>query len=458
MTVLIATDSFKDALPALEVCRAIERGVHLGLPSARTIVFPLGDGGEGTAAVLTHHARGRTVRMQVKDPLFRPIEASYGLSADGRTAFVEMASASGLQLLRPDERNPLRTTTFGTGEMILDAIDKGARHLILCIGGSATHDCGAGMAEALGFNFLDTGGQPVSPTGENLHRIAQIDSGGLRFDPGSLAVEVLCDVANPLYGPLGAAHVYAPQKGADEKAVSILEEGARHFAILLSEHTGKDMAHLPGAGAAGGLGMGALAFLSASLVPGAEAVLRLSHFKDALARADFLVTGEGRLDSQTFHGKLISSLSSLARERGIPVFALCGAMLLGPAETEAMGLTAAFSILNRPCALGEAIAGTAPDLESAAFALSRVIGNAQPASTQAAIPAAGKAHLFSLTKREQEVLKLIAAGSSNKQIARDLFISSQTVGVHRKNIMRKLGTNNVVALLKKGYDLGIIPI
>lgn len=457
MNILIATDSFKDALPALEVCRAIERGVHLALPAARTVVFPLGDGGEGTAEVLTHHARGTMIGVKVKDPLFRTIEARYGLSADGRTAYIEMASASGLQLLQPEERNPLRTSTFGTGEMILDAVERGARHLILCIGGSSTHDCGAGMAEALGYNFLDAGGQPVSPVGENLHRIAHIDPNGLRVELRKLTIQVLCDVVNPMCGVSGAAHVYAPQKGADGIAVELLEQGARHFAILLSECLGKEVADVPGAGAAGGLGGGALAFLDASLAPGAKSVIELTHFNHALFQADCLITGEGRIDAQTSQGKLISCLAPLANANSIPIIALCGAMQLSPAEIEKMGLTSACSIINKPCSLQEALDDTAQNLEAAAFSLMRTLGKTRRQKVSSV--AKGRVALtFPITERELEVLELIAEGRSNKKIAQALFISSQTVAVHRKNIMRKLGVHNVAVLLKKANDLGIISI
>ncbi|MBX2927921.1 MAG: glycerate kinase [Saprospiraceae bacterium] len=450
--ILIATDSFKDALTAQEACLAIERGVRTALPNAHTVVFPLGDGGEGTAEILTRHARGRMVETQVKDPLFRDISARYGLSEDGRTAFIEMAQASGLQRLSPSERNPLFTTTYGTGELILDALRCGARHLILCIGGSATHDCGAGMAEALGYTFVDAGGQPVSPTGENLSRIAHMDASALRFDPAEATVEVLCDVVNPLIGPKGAAHIFAPQKGADEQAVLLLEAGARHLAVLMEEELGQKVADLPGAGAAGGLGAGALVFLGARLLPGAETVLHLSGFAEALQQADLVITGEGRLDRQTVEGKLLSGISQLARAAGIPVIALCGAVDTTSRELQQMGITAAFSILSRPASLQEAISNTAFDLEQTAFS----VAAARFAMPEGAHPQIKPTTALPLTKREEEIMLLIAKGNSNNQIAGKLFISSQTVSVHRKNIMRKIGVSNVALLIKKCYDAGLL--
>jgi glycerate 2-kinase len=450
--ILIATDSFKDALPALEVCLAIERGVRTALPAAHTVVFPLGDGGEGTADILTRHTGGRMVEAQVKDPLFRSINARYGLSGDGHTAFIEMAEASGLQLLTLSERNPLFTTTYGTGELILDALQRGARHLILCIGGSATHDCGAGMAEALGYTFLDAGGQPVSTTGENLTRIAHIDASALRFDPAEITVEVLCDVVNPLIGSNGAAHVFAAQKGADEQAVRQLEEGARHLAVLMEEELGKKTSDIPGAGAAGGLGAGALAFLNARLLPGAETVLHLSGFAAALQQADLVITGEGRLDNQTIQGKLLSAITHLTQAADIPVIALCGAVEATPKELQALGITAAFSILPRPMSLEKAIPNTALDLEYAAFSVAAT----HFAVSRDAYPKTKSSEFLPLTKREEEVVLLIAKGKSNHQIGDILFISNQTVSVHRKNIMRKLGVSNVVLLIKKCYEAGLL--
>ncbi len=460
-TFLIATDSFKDALPALEVCRAIARGIQLASPAARVVLFPLGDGGEGTAEVLAHHTGGSMVSVEVKDPLFRSVQAVYGLSADGRTAFIEMAAASGLERLKPSERDALQTTSYGTGELILDAIQRGARHLILCIGGSATHDCGAGMAEALGYTFLDAGGQPVSPVGGNLARIAQIDPAGLRFHPAEVTVEVLCDVSNPLCGPHGAAYTFARQKGAGDRAVMQLEAGTRHFAILLQEQFGKDVMNLPGAGAAGGMGAGAVSFLNARLVPGIEAVLELTRFREALAQSDYLITGEGRLDGQTLHGKLISGITTLAKEYRIPVFALCGSLQLGPGDVEALGLVAACSIQSQPATLAEAIADTARNLEYAAFSVARVLSvpplsSAPMPETRTTLDSQPKRESSPLTRREREVLRLLAHGKSNREIAHELFISHQTVAVHRKNIMRKFAASNIVALLKSAQEAGIL--
>ncbi|MCB0550098.1 MAG: glycerate kinase [Phaeodactylibacter sp.] len=373
MKILIAADSFKDALPALEVCQAMARGLRRALPQSETILFPMADGGEGTAEILTYHSRGQWVEKEVNDPFFRPVTAGYGLSGDGRTAFIEMAAASGLPLLKPEERSALRTTTFGTGELLLDAIQRGATKILLGIGGSATNDAGMGMAAALGYRFFDEKGERLPATGENLAKASTIDNSHLLADLEGVEVEVLCDVDNPLFGEKGAAYVYAPQKGADADDVALLDKGLRHFALLLENKFGEDFAAVPGAGAAGGLGAGAMAFLGGRLRPGIEAVMDFTRFEDQLQDVQLILTGEGKVDRQTLHGKLIFGITRRARVAGIPVVALCGAMLASPEEIEAIGLKAAFSIQNRPVSLEEALKETAQGLERTAFHVGRLI-------------------------------------------------------------------------------------
>ncbi len=446
LCVLIACDAFKDALSAREVCLAIERGVTTASPDIHTTVLPLGDGGEGTAEILAAHSGGSMVAVKAHDPLFRVIEADYGLSADGKTAFIEVAAASGLQRLAPQERDPLRTSTYGTGELILDAVRKGAQRIVLCLGGSATHDCGAGMAEALGVVFLDRAGQPISPTGGNLDTIVSIDASGLSFDPLKIAVEIWTDVRNPLFGQEGAAHVFARQKGADERTIAKLEAATRHFALLLQEYFQVDVQHIPGAGAAGGMGAGCLAFLHGHIKPGTEAVLEAVQFREALRQADVVITGEGRLDAQTSYGKLIHGVARQAKAAGVPLFALCGDLRLHTTDLETVGLTAAFSIQPGPGTLADALKHTAQNLEYAACSLMRTL-LAGPKAREGFLPF--NPDTDHLTRRELEVLRLIALGLTNVKIAQKLFISPQTVGVHRKNIMRKFGASNVVDLLQK---------
>ncbi|MDX1940747.1 MAG: glycerate kinase [Saprospiraceae bacterium] len=379
MKILIATDSFKDALPAIEVCKAIECGIKLANPNIETILFPLGDGGEGTSEILTFHSKGKWIKLKVHDPLFRLIEAGYGISADGSTAFIEMAQAAGLQLLKFEDRNPLKTSTYGVGEMILDAIKHGARNIVLCIGGSATNDAGIGMAGALGYEFINHSALSIDQlTGENLSKINEIHHPPIPLShyhpitpsPNSpITTTVLCDVDNPLFGPSGAAHIYARQKGADDAAITELDTGLQHFAKILEQHFGRDFAQIPGAGAAGGLGAGAMAFLNAELKPGIETVLELTEFDQYTNEIDLIITGEGKIDSQTLHGKLISGI--VKKSNKIPVIALCGTLLATPQEIEQIGLKAAFSILNRPMDLETALAETARLLEQSAFQLVR---------------------------------------------------------------------------------------
>ncbi len=372
MKILIAADSFKDALPALDVCQSIARGIKRALPESEAILFPMADGGEGTAGILTFHSGGQWIEKEVNDPLFRPVTAGYGLSGDGKTAFIEMAEASGLPLLKQEERSALKTTTFGTGELIMDALERGATKIFLGIGGSATNDAGMGMAIALGYRFFDEDGERLPATGENLAKVTSIDKSHLKFNPEGVEVEVFCDVDNPLFGEKGAAHVYAPQKGADADAVEALDEGLRHFARLLEEKFGQDFAHVPGSGAAGGLGAGAMAFLGGRLRPGIEAVMDYTGFEDQLNEVQLVITGEGKVDSQTLHGKLIYGITRRAKAAGVPVIALCGALLATPEDIEAIGLKAAFSIQSRPLSLEEALKETAEGLERTAFMVGRM--------------------------------------------------------------------------------------
>ncbi|MCK6695423.1 MAG: glycerate kinase [Thermoanaerobaculia bacterium] len=370
MHVLVAADSFKDALSADRVCQALANGIRRAKPDAQVTEFPLSDGGEGAFDVLAHHLALQTVVAETFDPLFRPIRASYGLGAGGRTAFVEMAGASGLQLLRPEERNPLHTTTFGTGMLLADAQRRGATRLILAIGGSATTDGGTGMAAALGWQFTDTQGRELPPTGESLGRIARILAPAKALQLQQ--VEVICDVTNPLFGPDGAAAVYAPQKGANPSAVAELEAGLQHLAQLAEQQLHRPgLAHIPGAGAAGGLGFGAMAFLNATLHRGIDLILDLTHFDEILARADLVVTGEGKLDGQTLHGKLIQGICQRAARRGVPVIAFCGHVEASPEQIQAIGLQQAVGINDIELPLPELLARTGEHLERAAEKMMR---------------------------------------------------------------------------------------
>jgi glycerate 2-kinase len=335
---------------------------------------------------LNFHLGLKTIDIEVHDPLFRKIKATYNLSQDGATAFIEMAQAAGLQLLKPHERNPLHTTTFGVGEMIEDAVKKGAKRIVLGIGGSATNDAGVGVAAALGWQFLDDKNQQLAPIGENLMNIKTIRprfhkdflvGGGKWFLFKSLydnvTFEVMCDVTNPLHGYNGAAYTYARQKGANDESIKILDNGLMNISDLFQKnfHTQEELYNIAGAGAAGGLGFGALAFLNATIKRGIDVMMDLTQFDKQVAWADVIITGEGKLDNQTAHGKLIAGI--ISRAQGKPVIALCGAVDATPQYLRDLGLNAAFSIGQKPSTLQEALGLTAENLEKTAFQVGRLI-------------------------------------------------------------------------------------
>lgn len=363
MNILVACDSFKDALSADAVCRAIARGLKRAHPEALVREMPLSDGGEGLLEVLAQALHLHWIEKQVADPLGRPIMARYGLSADGTKAFVEMAQASGLELLTLEERDPRKTSTFGTGQLLADARSRGARHALLAIGGSATNDAGTGAAAALGWGFLDQAGQLVPPNGGHLKDIARLVPAAAPFD----TIDVLCDVTNPLFGPQGAAWVYGRQKGGSDAVLAELDDGLKHIAAIVKSQLGRDVAPMPGAGAAGGLGFGAVAFLGAQLRRGIEVVLDLVGFDEAARTADLIITGEGHLDGQSAQGKLIQGLCG--RAATTPVIALCGKLSASPEQIRMIGLKAAYCINNPERSLAEMLANTAANLEKTAAGL-----------------------------------------------------------------------------------------
>jgi glycerate kinase len=364
MNILVACDSFKDALPAEAVCRAIAAGLKKSHPGAIVTQMPLSDGGEGLLNVLGQALGLTWIEMQIADPLGRPVTGRYGLSADGATAVVEMAQASGLQLLTQDERDPRLTSTFGTGQLLAYAQARGARHALLAIGGSATNDAGVGAAAALGWGFLDSGDKPVPPDGGHLKDIVRLVPAPAPFTK----MEVLCDVTNPLFGPKGAAWIYGRQKGGSDEVLAELDKGLAHIADVVKAQLGRDVADSLGAGAAGGLGYGAVAFLGAELRRGIEIVLDITGFDAAARAADLIITGEGHLDGQSAQGKLIQGLCG--RAQGTPVIALCGKLSATPEQVATIGLKAAYSINTEERPLAEMLANTAANLEKTAAALS----------------------------------------------------------------------------------------
>lgn len=346
MTILIAPDKFKGSLSAKEVCRAIAGGLSGLKPPAIIQSVPLADGGEGTCDLLTEWANGTFVEVTVPGPLFSPVSARYGISKDGDTAFIEMAVASGLTLLKSEQRNPLLTTTLGTGELIRDAIKRNVKKIILGLGGSATIDAGTGMAAALGYGFSDATGDPLAPTGENLIHIRAISTEKVPAALNDIEFIALCDVTNPLFGPDGAAYVYGPQKGAGPQALELLDAGLRNFRRMAHNQLKKNSVDFPGAGAAGGLGAGAKVFLGAKVARGVTYIMETAHLEEKIQQADLVITGEGKIDSQTFCGKVVSEVAAMAIKAGKPVVAVCGRCELPKEELQSHGIRNVIALVD----------------------------------------------------------------------------------------------------------------
>jgi len=355
MKIIIAPDSFKGSLTSSQVCAAIKRGIEKADESIDIITIPMADGGEGTVDALMNSLGGSKIQVWVKDPLFRKIKVQYGILDDGITAVIEMASASGLALLSREERNPMNTTTYGTGELINDALDRGCRKFIIGIGGSATNDGGIGMAAALGARFYDSEGNEIELTGSGLTKLDSIDLRELDPRVKESSFRVFCDVENPLYGPSGAAYVYGRQKGADDEMIEKLDNGLRRLSEIIEKDLGKSVASIPGAGAAGGLGAGLMAFLDAKLEKGIDFLMQTIGFEERIKDADLIITGEGRMDEQTKYGKTVFGIIKAAKKQEIPVVGICGSIGDGVEELYAEGLSSVFSIVNRPMSLSESI-------------------------------------------------------------------------------------------------------
>lgn len=389
MKIVIAPDSYKESLSAAEVALAIEAGFREVFPAACFHRLPVADGGEGTVDAMVAALGGRRVAARVTGPLGEPVEAFYGLACDGATAIIEMAAASGLALVPPASRNPLLTTSFGTGELIRAALDAGARHLIIGIGGSATNDAGAGMLQALGAALLDGAGRPLGRGGGALGELARIAVDGLDPRLAACRIEVACDVNNPLTGERGASAVFGPQKGATPAMVQRLDAHLTHFAAVLRRDLGVAVADVPGAGAAGGMGAALLGPLGARLRPGIEIVTEALGLEAVVAAADLVITGEGRLDAQSLRGKAPLGVARIARRHGKPVIAIAGSLGDDLATVQAQGFDAVFSVLRHPCSLEEALVDAALNLRLASrnVAAALRIGGCLPVGVAAAGPA-----------------------------------------------------------------------
>lgn len=354
MKILIAIDSFKGSISSLESTRIIHNKIIEVLSEASIIDQPIADGGEGTVDCLLSSFEGKKIYVKVHDPLMRETEAFYGLLED-KTAIIEMAQASGLTLLSDSEKNPLYTTTYGTGELIKDALDKGARNFIIGLGGSATNDCGIGMLNALGVKFLDKFKLPLKPIGKSLNLIADIDIKNFDKRLAETSFLIASDVDNPLYGFNGATYIYGKQKGASNKDIETLDEGLKSFHNLVNSILFKTDPSSPGSGAAGGLGYAFKNFLNASLKPGIDIIFEKIQLEKIAKNVDLIITGEGRIDEQSRMGKLLSGIGKLGKKYDIPVIALAGSLATNSKIMHEIGITSMFSIIDKPINLQEAL-------------------------------------------------------------------------------------------------------
>lgn len=373
MRIVIAPDSFKECLSATRVAFAISEGIRKVAPDAEIISIPVADGGEGTVEALVTATSGRIIPTPTVDALNRPIQSFYGVLGDGKTAVIEMAAASGIELLAPEERNPLVTSTYGTGLLLKSAMEAGFEEIILGIGGSATNDGGAGMAQALGFRFLDKNDNPIGPGGRSLNQLTRIERTNAHPLLQKTKITVACDVQNPLLGNNGATRVYGPQKGALPEMIETLEQNMSVFANVILRETGTNFSAVSGAGAAGGLGFGLMAFCKAKIRPGFELIGELTNLEKLIREADLVFTGEGRIDSQTVFGKTISGVAQLGKKYNVPVVALAGILSGNLEPLYCNGLTSAFAIANRPMSIEESKANAAELLARASEQVVRIM-------------------------------------------------------------------------------------
>ncbi|MCW3116468.1 MAG: hypothetical protein JWM28_550 [Chitinophagaceae bacterium] len=340
MKIIIAPDKFKGSLTAFEACKAITAGIKHVDKNTEAVSFPMADGGDGFASVMQYYLQTESISCVATDPLNRRINASYQWNEKTKTAIIEIAVTSGLVLLKDEERNPLLTSTCGTGLLIKDAIAKGATKIILGLGGSATNDGGTGILEALGFQLLDLNNNLLKANGENLSAIRKIISPPLP----AIKFEIACDVQNVLCGPNGASFIYAPQKGANAEQVKFLDDGLKSLATVLLQQTGKDVANIKGSGAAGGIAASLIPFFDVELKQGMDMILSVSNIEKEIKNAGLVITGEGKIDRQSLEGKVIGRIAALAYERNIPVMALCGKLELNGDDIKKAGLSSVFPI------------------------------------------------------------------------------------------------------------------
>ncbi|CNG11719.1 putative glycerate kinase [Yersinia intermedia] len=384
MKIVIAPDSYKESLSALDVAVQIEAGFRTQFPDAQYIKLPVADGGEGTVEAMVAATAGRIIQVNVTGPLGDEVAAFYGISGDDKSAFIEMAAASGLELVPPELRNPLKTTSYGTGELICNALDQGVKHIIIGIGGSATNDGGAGMVQALGVKLLDKQGKQIGFGGGKLAELDVIDISGLDPRIKQCQIDVACDVTNPLTGSEGASAIFGRQKGATPEMVSQLDDGLQHYAGIIKRYLDIDVDQVEGAGAAGGVGAALLAFCGATLSPGIDIVTDALGL-DALVRdATFVITGEGRIDSQTIHGKVPIGVARVAKRYNKPVIGIAGSLTDDVDVVYEHGLDAVFSVIYSICTLEQALDNAAANVFMTArnIAATLAIGMAVDRSSQ----------------------------------------------------------------------------
>lgn len=370
MKILIAPDKFKGSLSAHEVCQSIGEGLQIGKESIEVIYHPMADGGDGSLAILSDHLKLKVQTVDTTDPLGRAIKTQYYTSSD--TAFIEVASASGIVLLSEEERNPLMTSTFGTGKMLLDAINKGFQHIYLFLGGSATNDAGMGIAAALGCQFLDEQNEVLQPTGSNLSRVQSIRKSEF-IHPQEIKMTLLCDVTNTLYGSNGAAHVYAHQKGATDEQIHYLDNGLKHFSGIIRKQLGIDISTFPGSGAAGGIGAGMHALFGAKLEKGFAAISKLTGLEQQIQSCDMVISGEGKLDKQSLQGKVIDGIAKLCKKHDKPLALFVGKNELKEQYICDLGTKAVYAIAEQSNSMEDAMLNGAIYLREMASHFSKKI-------------------------------------------------------------------------------------
>jgi len=375
LKILVAPDSFKGSLTATEVCDCIAEGIHEFTLDVDIELLPLADGGEGTVQSLVDATGGQIINKNVTGPLGKKVKAFYGILGDYKTAVIEMAAASGLMIIPEEKRDPLKTTTYGTGELIKSALEHDITEIIIGIGGSATNDAGIGMAQALGVKFTDKNGEEVGLGGKSLDKIKNINLNGLDQRLKDIEIFVACDVDNPLYGKRGAAYIYAPQKGADHKVVKKLDSNLRYFNEVVKKELGRDINQVAGAGAAGGLGGGLVAFLDAELKKGTDIILETVKFDQKLQGIDLVITGEGMIDGQSIFGKTPIGVGKRAQKHDIPVIAVAGSLGKGVEKVLDHGINAYFSIVDRPDNLNSIIKRSKQLLKNLSEQIARIVIN-----------------------------------------------------------------------------------